>query len=74
LAIVDAVLGPYVVPVSEEAWPLVINEHALISPPAAAAGAVDADDAEAAGDVLALVAAAADVAALAEVDALGESA
>jgi hypothetical protein len=54
----------------------------LISPPAAAAGAVDADDADADGDVLALVAAAADVAgegaALAEVDAevpaLGESA
>ncbi|HEY3924939.1 MAG TPA: hypothetical protein VGL75_10300 [Acidothermaceae bacterium] len=54
-----------------------ISEHTLIAPPAAAAGALDAD-AEAAAEGVAGVLAAADVAALADVDAevpeLGESA
>jgi hypothetical protein len=62
--------------VSDEASAPVINEQALSSPPAAAAGAVEADaEVEADGEV-ALADAAADVAGLAdeEVSALGESA
>ena len=74
---VDAVPAPYWRPVSDEAWAPVINEHALISPAAAADGAeVAAADDEADGGVLALADAAVDAAMLADDDAsvLGESA
>jgi hypothetical protein len=54
--------------VSDEAWALVINEHALSAPPAAAAGAVDAVDAEADGGVLAFADAAAEATGLADAD------
>jgi hypothetical protein len=76
-AIVDAVPVPYWRPVSDDTWAPVSNEHALISPPAAAAGADDAAAAEVEADgEVALADAAADVAGLAdeEVSALGESA
>ena len=78
-AIVAGVPAPYLRPVSDEASAPVISEHALSSPPAAAAGAVDAVDGGADGGALALADAATDVtglaeAALAEADALADGA
>jgi hypothetical protein len=71
---VDGVPAPYLRPVSDEAWSPVKSEHALISPPAAAAGAVDAlAEGEADGEVLALADATADAATLADADAVGDA-
>ena len=65
-AIVAGVPPPYLRPVSDEASAPVINEHAFSSPPATAAGAVDADEGGADGGVLALADAATDATGLAE--------
>ncbi len=71
---VDGVPAPYWRPVSDEAWSPVSSEHALISPPAAAAVGAEAEaEGDADAEVLAPTDAATDVAALgdalAEVDA-----
>jgi hypothetical protein len=64
---VDGVPEPYWRPVSDEAWSPVSSEHALISPPAAAAGGAEADsEGDADGEVLALADAATDAAVLGE--------